>query len=202
MNPNPNLNNNLTSIHTTTPPRHHQSRHSASIPKAQINIPTLQTPNRTARTPHPRHYSTRKPINSNITTSLLHHTDLHEARTAYPLHNAHTTQPSLNHGGTPPPAHDTSPPHTQPTPPIPPPTKPVHTTPTPIQPHTNERLPYTSQLPVIPPHHHNTRFATWNLDKHAAYSGPLHACALGSIDVLHCPEPSTRFTTPGSTLPY
>ena len=52
------------------------------------------------------------------------------------------------------------------------------------------------------PHNHNTHFATCNLNKHAAYSGPLHACALGTIDFIHYLEPSTRFTTPGSNLPH
>ena len=106
---NPNLNINLTSMHNATPPTHPQSRHSSSIPSAHINIPTLQTPNRPARAPHPRHYSIRKPIEPNITTSLLHPTGLHETRTTYPLHIAHTTQPSPTHGSTTPPAHDTSP---------------------------------------------------------------------------------------------
>ena len=64
----------------------------------------------------------------------------------------------------------------------------------------NTRLSYIGQLSSTPSHHHNTRFAIWNINKHAAYTGPLPAYALSNIDFLYCPEPSKRFTTPCSNL--
>ena len=78
----------------------------------------------------------------------------------------------------------------------------THTPIPPILPHpiNTTHLPYDTYLTFTPTHHHNTRFATWNLKKHASYVGSLHAYTLGTLDFFHCLEPSKRLSTPDNPL--
>ena len=43
-----------------------------------------------------------------------------------------------------------------------------------------------------------TKIATWNLNRQAAYDGPISVCLHGHIGILHCTEPAVYMSIPGS----
>ena len=43
-----------------------------------------------------------------------------------------------------------------------------------------------------------TKIATWNINRQAAYDGPISVCQQGHIDLLHCTEPAAYLSIPGS----
>ena len=196
------MNTPLTQTHDKPSPTQHTSPRKPLPPTLHIRIPTLLTPTHTVRQPHPRHTIIRTPIDLHITTSLLQRTEIYTQCKSSPSKLSHATTPTPLRDSTTPLPRNALTPFTQSTQEaIAPTTLPHNASPTTL-PIYAIRLPYDSHLPSMPPNNHNTRFATWNLNKYSAYSGPLHACSLSSIDTLHCPEPSTRFTTLGSNLPH
>ena len=196
------MNTPLTQTHDKPSPTQHTSPRKPLPPTLHIRIPTLLTPTHTVRQPHPRHTIIRTPIDLHITTSLLQRTEIYRQCKSSPNKLSHATTPTPLRDSTTPLPRNALTPFTQSTQEaIAPTTLPHNASPTTL-PIYAIRLPYNSHLPSMPPNNHNTRFATWNLNKYSAYSGPLHACSLSSIDTLHCPEPSTRFTTLGSNLPH
>ena len=107
------MNTLLTHPHELSSPTHHNSPRTPPTPISHIRIPTLQTPTRSTRPPHPRHYTIRTSIELHRTTSLLYCPKTYTPCKSSPHKLSHNTTQPPPHDATTPMPHDTSLPYTQ-----------------------------------------------------------------------------------------
>ena len=104
------MNTLLTDPHELLSPTHHNSPRKPPTSTAHIRMPTLQTPTRHTRPPHPRYYTIRTPIELTHTTSLLHRPETYTPYKSSPHKISHNTTQPLPHHATTPTPQQTSPP--------------------------------------------------------------------------------------------
>ena len=106
------MNTPLTHPHVPPSSTQHKLPRKLTPPTSHLRIPTLQTPNRSVRTPHPRHNTIRTHIYLHSTTYLLHRTETYIPCTSSPSKLSRDTTPTLLRNSTTPPPLDASPPST------------------------------------------------------------------------------------------